>query len=73
MIYTVDNTVGVGRRVKRVIDAAGRQWTRVIECDTDSGWIERFQTTSGNHIIVHHNEAQREGFMAPAPLIVEFE
>lgn len=72
MIYTLDNIVRIGRRVDRIVDANGLEWTKCIECDTETGRILRFKTDERGMVMANHDEAMQEEIKAASPLIVTF-
>jgi hypothetical protein len=67
MLYTVANTVDIGKPVDRVIDANGLEWNQTLEVDTDTGRIKYRKAEDdgyGNEVI--------EEVMTAAPITVTF-
>lgn len=80
MIYDNDNTVRIGRRVKRVVDANGIEYDVrwLIRVDTTTGEVVRIKTKDGTPVLVSNGmleadmEMARETVYAAPPVVVEF-
>ena len=78
MIYNLDNTLRVGKRVKHIFDVNGLDWIghKVLECDTETGRILRFATGPNGDILAdpaNGYEPRREEIKTAAPLRVVIE
>jgi hypothetical protein len=73
MLYTLGNTLRVGKRAKHIFDANGLEWTKVLECDTETGRILRFVTGPNGSILADGYEPRREEITTAAPLRVILE
>lgn len=76
MIYTLDNTINIGKPVKRVVDANGLEWTHCLYINTETGEITRHKDDPekpGAPLIDWElGEVVRETIKTAAPVRVEF-
>lgn len=73
MKYNMENTAWAGRLVERIVDANGLEWDCVIECDTETGEIVRYQTDDqGGFVLGMDGYMLRETIQTAAPLVVTF-
>ncbi len=72
-VFDVSNTSEIGRPAN-VFDANGLEWPFVINCDTESGRIEKFVADEYGIIQIAPNgeEAIRETIIVASPLHVHF-
>lgn len=76
MIYTVENTMEVGRPVRRVVDANGQEWSHCVRVDDQTGEITRCVTElreSLTYMVTDERGNPRyETLKVAAPVLVEF-
>lgn len=77
MVFTLENTVRAGRRLLRVTDANGLDWTylRFVRIDDVTGEVEYLVGSSPNggyEIDPVTNEVRRKTMKLTAPLLVQF-
>lgn len=73
MIYTLENTIEIGRRVADVIDANGLRWSHCLEINTETGEITRFKTDQNGCLNIQEDDVVYETIKTAAPIRVTFE
>ncbi len=72
MIYTVENTAKIGRRIKWVVDAAGTEYHRCIRIDTETGEVTYYKTDGDGKLISLAGRFLIETVRGAPPITVEF-
>ena len=75
MIYTIANTVNIGKPVKAIYDAYGQRiHGMTLRCNTETGEVVQCRTDEYPRLVLHHNgrEIVEKRMIFQKPLRVEF-
>jgi len=75
VIYTLANTVNIGKPVKAIYDGYGQRITGLtLRCDTETGEVVQCRTDEYPRLVLHHNgrEIVEKRMIFQKPLRVEF-
>lgn len=74
MIYTIANTVNIGKPIKAIYDRCGQQIEGpTVRCDTETGEVVRLCVDSNGYVLDDNGkEILEERMIFQGPLRVEF-
>ena len=75
MIYTLANTVNIGKPVNAIYDAYGQRiHGMTLRCNTETGEVVQCRTDEYPRLVLHHNDREivEKRMIFQKPLRVEF-